>query len=75
MSADRNELHELIDELPEDQVGPLVDDLRRRLRSNAPRGQWPPEWFGAVDDPEVPRDLARNADKYLAAGGFGSYRS
>ena len=34
-----------------------------------------PAWFGAIDDADVPEDLARNVDKHLATEGFGSYRS
>ncbi|GAA1537088.1 hypothetical protein GCM10009788_44670 [Nocardioides humi] len=72
---DRNELHELVDALPDDQLPAAGDELRRRLRKPALDRPWPPEWFGAIDNPDVPKDLAQNVDKYLAAEGFGSYRS
>lgn len=74
MSVDRSELHELIDELPDEQVASAADELRRRLRKPAVDRPWPPKWFGMIDDPDIPEDLAENVDKYLAEG-FGSYRS
>lgn len=71
MAAERHELHELVDELPEDQVAVVLADLRRRLpRSEAKT--WSPEFFGIVDGADIPADLATNTDHYLAASGFGS---
>lgn len=74
MSTDRSELHELIEQLPDDQVAWATDELRRRLPKPQSQRPWPPEWFGAIDDPSVPTDLSQNVDKYLAEG-FGNYRS
>ena len=37
-------------------------------------GPWPPSWFGAIDRDDLPADLARNHDKYLAESGFGAFR-
>lgn len=75
MSVDRDELHELVNSLPDDQVASAADELRRRLPKPASDRPWPPAWFGMIDDDDVPEDLARNVDKHLATEGFGSYRS
>jgi hypothetical protein len=71
MTVDRHELHDLIDELPEDQAALVMADVRRRLAKPKPEGTWPPEFFGIIDGGEVPTDLARNVDDFLAASGFG----
>lgn len=75
MTAHRDELHELIDALPEDQVDALLADARRRAhpRSDVER-PWPPSWFGAIDRDDLPADLARNHDRYLTESGFGTFR-
>jgi hypothetical protein len=70
MTAERHELHELVDELPEDQVAVVLADVRRRLPRSADKG-WSPEFFGIVEGADVPADLATNTDHYLAASGFG----
>lgn len=70
MTAERHELHELVDELPEAQVAAALADIRRRLSRNHDRA-WSPEFFGIVDGADLPADLATNTDDYLAASGFG----
>lgn len=52
MSVDRNELHELIDKLPEDQVASAADDLRRLPKPELSR-DWPPEFFNIIDGSET----------------------
>lgn len=71
MTAERHELHELVDELPEDQVAAALADVRRRLPRSEDRA-WAPEFFGIVDGADLPADLATNIDDYLAASGFDS---
>lgn len=71
MTADRRELHDLVDELPEDQVALAIADVRRRLAQAKNERCWPPAFFGMVDGNDVPTDLATNVDLYLAASGFG----
>lgn len=71
MTVDRSELYELVERLPDSEVASAADDLRRRLAGPKPVGTWPPEFFGIIDGDEAPEDLARNADDYLAALGFG----
>ncbi|MGL5826755.1 MAG: hypothetical protein ACRCYU_18385 [Nocardioides sp.] len=61
MTAER---HELLDELPDGQVAAALADVRRRLPQS-------PEFFGVVEGADIPTDLARNVDDYLAASGFG----
>ncbi len=70
MTAERHELHELVDELPEDQVAAALSDVRRRLPRNNGEA-WSPEFFGIVEGADLPADLATNTDDYLAASGFG----
>lgn len=75
VSEARQELIELVEALPEDQVGAVLADLRRRGQVPPPRsGSWPPAWFGAIDRDDLPSDLARNHDRYLAESSFGAFR-
>ena len=46
MSAQREELLRLVEELPEEEVPAVLDDVRRHLRAVSER-PWPPAWFGA----------------------------
>ncbi len=71
MTADRHELYDLVGELPDDQVAAAIADLRRRLPKTKSEGTWPPEFFGIIDGREVPTDIARNVDDFLAESGFG----
>lgn len=45
MSAMREELLRLVEELPEDEVPAALADVRRHLRS-VEEQSWPPAWFG-----------------------------
>jgi hypothetical protein len=65
MSAERDELRRLVDELPDDQVHPALADVRRRV---VPRtaGSWPPAWFGAAAARRT--DTAARVDELLAEG-------
>ena len=69
MTAERQELHDLVDELPEDQVAAALADVRRRL-SRSEGKSWAPEFFGIVEGADIPADLATNIDGYLDAAGF-----
>lgn len=73
MSASRDELHHLIDGLPDDQVAAVLADVKRRTAQRPPRTTEPFAWFGMVTDPDVPEDLSENLDKYME--GFGAARS
>ena len=71
MTADRHELYDLVEELPDDQVAAAITDLRRRVAKPKPKGSWPPEFFGIIDGGDLPTNLARNVDDFLTASGFG----
>ena len=65
MSAERDELHRLVEELPEAEVSAAVAELR--LRVAAPTGRpWPPAWFGAATGART--DTAANSDELLKDG-------
>jgi hypothetical protein len=68
MSAEREELLRLVEELPDEQVPAVLAEARRQL---APRSipAWPPAWFGAIEADRT--DIARNHDDLLAEG-FGT---
>ena len=67
MSAQREELIRLVEELPEDEVPAVLDDVRRHLRAVRKR-PWPPAWFGAGQG-RAPDVAARSED--LLGNGFG----
>ncbi len=67
MSAERDELRQLIEELPDEQVPGVLADVRRHLAS-APTGVWPPAWFGAGVGERS--DIGRHHEELLA-NGFG----
>jgi hypothetical protein len=46
MSAQRDELLRLVEELPESEVPTVLDDVRSHLRAVRDRS-WPLAWFGA----------------------------
>lgn len=68
MTAQRHELHELVDELPEDQVAAALADVRRRLGRNNDRA-WSPEFFAIVEGSGLPKDLATNTEHYFRGSG------
>jgi len=47
VSAPREELHRLIDALPDETVPVVLAELRNR--TGQARRQWPPRWFGAAE--------------------------
>jgi hypothetical protein len=71
MSTPREELHAMIDELPEAAAAELVPDMRAILRhrmevhrrSSAESRPWPPSWFGAA--PGSSPDVARRSEEIL----------
>lgn len=74
MTIDRHELHELVDELPEDQVALAIADVRRRLPRAEKERPWPPAFFGIGESKDGRTDNARRVDEILAEG-FGAPRS
>ena len=74
MTAERHTLHDLVEELPDDQVAPALADLRRRLPQPTPKRSWPPKFFGGGIDKDNRTDLSENVDDHLSQG-FGQPRS
>ncbi len=60
MRAQREELHQLVDELPDEQVPAALAELGARATRAKPR-PWPPSWFGASEAREP--DLSERIDE------------
>lgn len=73
MTSSRSELIELINGLPDDRVEAVLADVRR-LATDAPRGEWPPRFFGIGESNDGRTDNARRVDEILAEG-FGARRT
>lgn len=73
MTASRDELLHLIEDLPDDQVKVVLAGLRRLVTKN-PQGEWPPRFFGIGESKDGRTDNARRVDEVLAEG-FGARRS
>ena len=65
VSAERDELRRLVEDLPEDEVPAAVADLRLRLAPSDERA-WPPVWFGAASGRRT--DTAARSEELLADG-------
>ncbi|WP_133782793.1 hypothetical protein [Kribbella sp. VKM Ac-2571] len=71
MSTPREELHAMIDELPDDAAAELVPDMRAILRHRlemhrrraAEHRPWPPSWFGSVTGSSP--DIAARSEEIL----------
>ena len=67
MSAERDELRRLVEELPEAEVPAAMAELRLRVAPSADR-PWPPVWFGAASGSRT--DTAARSEELLE-NGFG----
>jgi hypothetical protein len=67
VSAERDELRRLVEELPDAEVPAAVAELRLRVAAPADR-PWPPPWFGAATGSRT--DTAVRSEELLE-GGFG----
>ncbi len=65
MTAAREELRRLVEELPEDQVPVALVEVQR-LVGTLDTPVWPPPWFGAVTSGRS--DTSRRVDELLADG-------
>jgi hypothetical protein len=65
MSAQREELLRLVEELPEEEVPAVLDDVRRHIRAVKSRA-WPPAWFGVGKGRTT--DVAARAEELLEDG-------
>ena len=72
MTANRDELIELIEGLPDDQVEVVLADVRR-LTAQTSHGTWPPRFFGIGESSDGRTDNARRVDEILVEG-FGAGR-
>lgn len=70
MSAGRDELHHLVDELPDDAVPDALADVRRRL-TPARLGAWPPAFFGSIEKPRSGAVAVSERVDEILAEGFG----
>lgn len=67
MTASRDELHHLIDELPDDQVSAVTEELRRRTKPAVP-GPKSYAWIAAGPANNGRADNADRVDELLAQG-------
>jgi len=65
MSTPRDELRDLVEQLPDDQVPAVVAELRSRLAPVRAQRSWPPAWFGIVEGSDG--DLSERVEEILAA--------
>jgi hypothetical protein len=65
VSAERDELRRLVDELPDERVPAVLAEARRQ-RGLQPVAEWPPSWFGSFASGRS--DLGSNHDDLLADG-------
>ena len=73
MTADRHELHELVDALPDAPDARVLADVRRRVPATPGERPWPPAFFGTGVDKDGRTDLSASVDEILA-GGFSASR-
>jgi hypothetical protein len=73
MTVLREELLQLIEQLPDDEVPAVLAVARSRAARPAVSDRpWPPAFFGSIKHAKSGRtDIARNVDDYLAESGFG----
>ena len=65
VSAERDELRRLVEQLSDDRVPAVLAEARRQSGS-VPAGEWPPSWFGSFASGRS--DLGSNHDDLLAEG-------
>lgn len=68
MSASRDELHDLIDGLPDDQVTAVLADVKRRTAPPPPRSTQPFAWIGMIQDGPTNASSREAIDAVLAQG-------
>jgi hypothetical protein len=68
MTASRDELHHLIDELPDDQVPAVAEELRRRTKPRPAPSDKAFAWVGMGVAKNGRTDNARRVDEILAEG-------
>lgn len=66
VSTPRDELRELVEHLPDEQVPAVLSELRARLVSTPQNRSWPPAWFGIAQG-SAP-DVSERVEEILAEG-------
>jgi hypothetical protein len=66
VSTPREELRELVEALPDEQVPAAVSDLRIRLTRRPTTGTWPPAWFGIAEG--TSQDASERVEEILSEG-------
>jgi hypothetical protein len=66
MTTAREELHALVEQLPEAEVAEVVSSVRARLQAVPSARSWPPAFFGMAEGPGG--DLSARVDEVLAEG-------
>jgi hypothetical protein len=64
VSAERDKLRRLVEELSEDRVPAVLAEARRQSSHQAPAVEWPPPWFGSFASGRS--DLGSNHEDLLA---------
>jgi hypothetical protein len=65
VSAERDELKRLVEDLPDERVPAVLAEVRRQSRPH-PIAAWPPAWFGSFASGRT--DLGSNHEDLLAEG-------
>jgi len=65
VSAERDELQRLVEELPDERVPAVLAEARRQSRRQ-PVSEWPPSWFNSFASGR--KDLGGNHEDLLADG-------
>jgi hypothetical protein len=65
VSAERDELRRLVEQLPDDRVQAVLAEARRQSGSVS-ADEWPPSWFGSFASGRT--DFGSNHDDLLAEG-------
>ncbi len=66
VSTPREELHALVEQLPDEQVSAAVSDLKARMGAVPPPRTWPPAWFGIAEGSA--EDVSERVEEILAEG-------
>jgi hypothetical protein len=65
VSAERDELRRLVEDLPDERLPAVLAEARRQARPEAVT-PWPPSWFGSIEADRT--DVARRHDDLLTEG-------
>jgi hypothetical protein len=63
MSTPREELRELVEQLPDEQVSAVLSDVKARLVPVRQERSWPPAWFAAAEGSSP--DVSERAEEIL----------